>query len=93
MPFEIENKEMPLGIESRYMRLERLMKTMTITQPGERGDSLTFKAKRRKKPNGETRAIYAAEDSSIRKIAKANGLKFKCVGDQENMTVTYWRVK
>ena len=93
MPLEIENKEMPLAIESRQMLLERLMKTMTITQPGERGDSLTFKAKRRRKPNGETRAIYAAEDSSIRKIARENGLKFKCVSDPETMTVTYWRVK
>ena len=93
MPLEIEKKEMPLAIESRQMHLERLMKMMTITQPGEHGDSLTFKAKRRHKPNGETRAIYAAEDSSIRKIARENGLKFKCIGDPETMTVTYWRVK
>tara|TARA_R100000664_G_C2673548_1_gene84537 strand:+ start:62 stop:343 length:282 start_codon:yes stop_codon:yes gene_type:complete len=93
MSYEIKNKEMPLSVETRYSNLERLMKTMTITQPGERGDSLTFKANQRKKDNGELKSIYATEDVYIRKISKEHGLKFKCVGDKETMTVTYWRVK
>jgi len=93
MSYEIENKEMPLGVETRYSNLERLMKTMKITEPGECGDSLTFKAKQRKKANGELRSIYATEDGYIRKISKEHGLKFKCIGDPETMTVTYWRVK